>query len=161
MTCIPNSFTFEDANIQALDTDEKVIDSSSHLSNSSFLLDKKELLLFQWLSRLEKDLANHPVVSWKLISQDLTSAIFLQANQKHLESLLLKYLSSLSPKPNQSTRRLIARCFNVIYSKGDHRTLFDSMAAIQNLFVSKKSASTDDMMVKLYVFEVTAANGKR
>jgi hypothetical protein len=82
--------------------------------------EKKELLLFQWFSILEKDLLKNSV-----------------SNQKEVESLLLKYLQYLNPPPNGPIRTLIGRCFNIIYNKGDGRTLFDTVAQMQSILNDK------------------------
>jgi hypothetical protein len=82
--------------------------------------EKKELLLFQWFSNLEKDLLKNTI-----------------NNQKEVESVLLKYLQYLNPPPNGPTRTLIGRCFNIIYTKGDGKTLFDTVAQMQSILNDK------------------------
>jgi hypothetical protein len=91
-------------------------------------IEKKELLLFQWLSNLEKDLSNNPI-----------------SNQKDVEQTLLKYLQYLEPHPNRPTRTLIARCFIIVYNKGDQRSLFDTIAQMQTILTNK----TLDVHVKM------------
>ncbi|KAI8902903.1 armadillo-type protein [Globomyces pollinis-pini] len=113
---LPDSFNFDEQKLQSLDS-----------------VEKKELLLFQWLSTLEKD---------------LMKATINNTSQPHLETLLLKYLICTSPHPNRPTRSLIARCFNIIYSTGDHRTFFDTVAKMQSYLTTKKQ---DDPFVKIAI----------
>ncbi|KAJ3277917.1 hypothetical protein HK104_002844, partial [Borealophlyctis nickersoniae] len=86
--------------------------------------EKKELYLFQWLSSLERDL--------RKADKDT-----VKAAQANLEKTLLKYLTIGTPKPTRPIRQLIARCFVVIYSTGDTRTLFDTLAATQAVVAKK------------------------
>lgn len=53
--------------------------------------------------------------------------------QTNLEKQLLKFISSITPKPQRPIRQLIARIFVIIYIKGDSRTLFDTITALQSL----------------------------
>lgn len=132
-----DSFTFDDTKIQSLDSDEQVIFLACSLS---ILL--KESCFISMDFKLRKGPCK--VRNRK----DFQMSFFnFQSNQNHLEQLLLKYLAASSPKPNQATRRLIARCFIVIYSKGDQRTLFDTVVSIQSMFLNRK---IDDVAIKLY-----------
>ncbi|KAI8913251.1 armadillo-type protein [Gorgonomyces haynaldii] len=88
-------------------------------------LEKKEVFVLQWLSSLEKDLQS--------ITRDV-----LKPYQETLEKQLINYLNTTEPKPSKPTRHLIAQCFNNIYTNGDPRTVFDTIAAIQNILNNKK-----------------------
>ncbi|KAL5034281.1 hypothetical protein BDV3_003842 [Batrachochytrium dendrobatidis] len=112
----PASFAFDEKRLNACDTPER-----------------QELLLFQWLSGLEKDLGS-------------TTKDILKPHQPNLEKLLLKFLGNRDIKPSRPIRELIARTFVLIYHKGDQRSLFDTLAAIQNLLSNKKS---DDPAVRV------------
>ncbi|KAJ3190081.1 hypothetical protein HDU85_000372 [Gaertneriomyces sp. JEL0708] len=113
---MPESFTFDEARFIAADTPEK-----------------KELVLFQWLSFLQRDLS--------LVSSDV-----LKTSQTQLEKLLLRHLGSMLPKPSRTIRRLVARCLILIYSKGDTRTLFDTLSALQGMVANKK---VEDMSLRI------------
>jgi HEAT repeat-containing protein 5 len=91
-------------------------------------LEKKDLLLFQWLSNLEKELLQKPITA-----------------QKQIETVLLKYVQYVNPHPNRPTRTLIGRCFTIVYTKGDVRTLFDTISQMQTILLNK----TLDPFVKL------------
>jgi hypothetical protein len=106
-------------------------------------VDQKELLVFQWLSSLEKDLANASRVNTSK-HQDL-----MKKHQTVLESFLIGYINCISPKPSKPTRHLISSCFNLIYLKGDHRNVFDTIASFQSLLNNKK---TENTAIKLYIF---------
>jgi len=53
--------------------------------------------------------------------------------QDKVEKVLLKFLSSTAPKPTRPTRKLIARCYNLIFTYGSQRKIFDTIVAIQQL----------------------------
>ena len=73
----------------------------------------------------------------------------VKPHQGNIEKLLLKYLSSSSiVRPSRPIRQIIARSFVYLYSNGDCRTLFDTLAACQNILANKK---LDDQAVKLAV----------
>ncbi|KAJ3270628.1 hypothetical protein HDV01_007562 [Terramyces sp. JEL0728] len=102
-------------------------------------LEKKELYLFQWLSSLEKD---------------LLKLTFSQQQQQYLESVLIQYLTSNVPLPNRPTRHLISNCLNIIYRKGDTRTLFDTLSKIQQNMNSKK---LDEPAIKIALIYCTGS----
>ncbi len=108
-----NFTVLDDKKLQQLDTEEK-----------------KELLIFQWLSNLEKQLLK--------TKPDLEIQDILITN-------LYKYLTLLSPKPKRQTRNIISRCLVIIYEKGDNRTLFDTLSKLQNLLANK---NLQDILVK-------------
>ncbi|KAH6568612.1 hypothetical protein BASA60_008568 [Batrachochytrium salamandrivorans] len=95
--------------------------------------ERRELALLKWLSTLEKDLQS-------------TTIGVLKPRQADLEKLLLKYLGTRVVRPSRPIRELIARSFVLIYHKGDQRSLFDTVAAIQNMLSNKK---TDDLAIRI------------
>ncbi|CAG8760108.1 5803_t:CDS:2, partial [Acaulospora morrowiae] len=62
----------------------------------------------------------------------------LKSYQASIEKQLLKFISLASPRPHRPIRQLIARCFVIIYVKGDSRTLYDTITALQSLAVVGK-----------------------
>ena len=109
------------------------------------------MYIFQWLTTLEKDLKKSDKVrqvpnNTHRIVISITSDTFAQEtiklSQQQLEKTLLKYLSSTSPKPTRPIRQLIARCFVIIYTLGDTRTLFDTLAATQAIVARKVEDSS-------------------
>ncbi|CAG8604331.1 6383_t:CDS:10 [Rhizophagus irregularis] len=82
--------------------------------------EKQELYVFNWLANLEREI--------KKIDKDT-----IKQCQTNLEKQLLKFISSITPKPQRPIRQLIARIFVIIYIKGDSRTLFDTITALQSL----------------------------
>ncbi|KAJ3091723.1 hypothetical protein HK102_013667 [Quaeritorhiza haematococci] len=112
----PESFNFDESKILTADSEEK-----------------KELYLFQWFSALEKDL--------KTCQPD-----FIKEHQAKIEKTLLKYMNSANPKPSRPVRHLIGRIFVVLYSRGDQRTLFDTLTGTQTIASSKKF---DDPAIRL------------
>jgi hypothetical protein len=91
--------------------------------------DKKEELLFQWLSQLEREL---------LDADNVTEL------QPTIEKDLFRYINT--PLSSKLIRELISNCFLLIYSKGDGRTVFDTLSSLQAILASKKL----DENVKLY-----------
>ncbi|KAI9012871.1 armadillo-type protein [Gaertneriomyces semiglobifer] len=129
---MPESFTFDEARFIAADTPEK-----------------KELVLFQWLSFLQRDLS--------LVSSDV-----LKTSQTQLEKLLLRHLVSMLPKPSRTIRRLVARCLILIYSKGDTRTLFDTLSALQGMVANKKVEDMSLRIAAVYAIgALTEAHGSK
>ncbi|KAI8907094.1 armadillo-type protein [Powellomyces hirtus] len=112
----PESFTLDEEKITAADTTEK-----------------KEIYLLQWLSNLERDLNK----------ADLST---IKPSQLSLEKLLLKYLTTSVPKPSRPLRQLISRCLVILYTNGDSRTLFDTLAAVQVIVSNKK---VEDASIRL------------
>lgn len=89
--------------------------------------EKQELYVFNWLANLEKELKKTDKETVKTI-------------QTNLEKQLLKFMSFTSPKPSRPIRQLIARCFVIIYIKGDSRTLFDTITTLQTVINAGKGA---------------------
>ena len=101
--------------------------------------EKKELILFQWLSSIEKQIPVVPKEYWK-------------ANQADLEKVLGKYIISTAPKPQKLLRDSYARVYALIYQHGETRTLFDTFAMLQTQLSNKK---VEEISVKMYAFITT------
>ncbi|KAF9228616.1 clathrin-coated vesicle protein [Gyrodon lividus] len=81
--------------------------------------DNGQIYLFQWLASLEKSLKE------VVVDQ-------LKAMQPSVEETLLKVIcgSDSYPSPGRGLRNLAARCFVLQYSRGDSRTLFDTLRTL-------------------------------
>ncbi|KAJ3066318.1 hypothetical protein HDU99_003883, partial [Rhizoclosmatium hyalinum] len=101
-------------------------------------IEKKEQLLFQWLSSVEREL----VKSFDEINTKEKAFV------ASVEKLLVHFVgaASPSPRPSKPIRDTIGRIFVCIYSKGDARTTSDTVGALQNLLAAKK---LDDPAIKL------------
>ncbi|CAG8476835.1 4543_t:CDS:10 [Funneliformis caledonium] len=88
--------------------------------------EKQELYVFNWLANLERELKK-------------TDKDSLKQCQTNLEKQLLKFISSVAPKPHRPIRQLVARIFVIIYIKGESRTLFDTITALQSLVGAGKN----------------------
>ncbi|KAI9202203.1 armadillo-type protein [Polychytrium aggregatum] len=116
---VPASFTFDDQRIVAADS-----------------TDKKELILFQWLITLERELKGCKKES-------------IKPHQNNIEKLLLKYITSANPKPSRPIRRAVARCFVALYTYGDTRTLFDTMVTALAI-VNRKTEELTSKLSAIY-----------
>ncbi|KAJ3413597.1 hypothetical protein HDV05_007822 [Chytridiales sp. JEL 0842] len=99
--------------------------------------EKKEQVVFQWLASLEKELLQIPAESVKET---------LKTTQSNLEKALVKQISSQSPKATRPLRQLISRIFIILYSRGETRSLFDTVVAIQGILNAKKP---EDVSVRI------------
>ncbi|KAJ1569542.1 HEAT repeat-containing protein 5B [Cladochytrium tenue] len=98
--------------------------------------EKKEQIIFQWLSGVERDLSR----------ADDTAAI--AAAQVPLERQLFKFLTSSTPRPTRQIRQLIGRIYVQLYVNGDSHSLFDCLTSVQGVLNQKK---LDDINVKIAV----------
>src|SRR4051794_14726824 len=102
--------------------------------------EKQELYVFSWLANLERELKKADKVS--NLACFLRQDFFLSTNffyfvkdtikqfQTNLERQLLRFISLT---PHRPIRQLVARIFVIIYIKGESRTLFDTITALQSL----------------------------
>ncbi|KAJ3334341.1 hypothetical protein HDU76_000034 [Blyttiomyces sp. JEL0837] len=95
----------------------------------------KEQALFQWLYSVERDLLKNASRKEVIVGSQTT-----------LEKLLIKFLTTASPKPSRPIRRMIARIFVLIYTDGETRSLFDTLAAIQGHLSQRR---LDDLTLKI------------
>ncbi|CAM0141375.1 hypothetical protein VKS41_003918 [Umbelopsis sp. WA50703] len=100
-TGIPDAFIFDESKLAATGN-----------------VEKQELYVFQWLSHVEQES--------KVIDADLLKKI-----QPKLEKTLLNFITMASPKPRRPIRCLIGRCFILLYTRAETRTLFDTIVALQ------------------------------
>ncbi|TDL16333.1 clathrin-coated vesicle protein [Rickenella mellea] len=80
--------------------------------------DEGEIYLLQWLSSTEKELLS-------------SSVEVLKASQNSLEERLLKVITAPEPypTPGRPLRELVARCLVVLYTRGETKTMFDTLQA--------------------------------
>lgn len=78
----------------------------------------QEAALFIWLHTAEAELRN--------LNKEAMRAI-----QASLERTLARILSLDVPKPTLPVARTIARIYSLLYTKGDRRTVFDTVAGLQ------------------------------
>ncbi|KAF8904140.1 clathrin-coated vesicle protein [Gymnopilus junonius] len=98
-----------------------------------------EVYIFQWLSSTEKKLGS-------------ISLGDLKPKQGELEKVFIKIISGAEPypAPGRAIRNLVARCLIVLYTRGETRTLFDTLQAFLRIVGDFKS--TDKDVVKITAF---------
>ncbi|KIJ41885.1 hypothetical protein M422DRAFT_60390 [Sphaerobolus stellatus SS14] len=94
--------------------------------------DNGEIYLFQWLCSTERALDNISVNALKPI-------------QSKLESTFLDIVrgSVPYPLPGRPIRQLVARCFIKLYTRGETRTLFDTLQALIKVASESKIAERE------------------
>ncbi|QRW26225.1 HEAT repeat protein [Rhizoctonia solani] len=128
------------------------------MSESDLVLDETKLsaengdiYLFQWLCATEKTLNNMSVEE-------------LKAAQSTTEATLLKCINVTSPfpAPGRPIRSLVARCFLIIYSRGETLTMYDTVQACLKVAGDSKLSEKDGRLAALYVLgEIMAAHGSQ
>jgi len=71
----------------------------------------------------------------------------LKPNQPAIEKQLFEFVAQKSSGP---VRQLIARCFVILYLKGDSRPLVDTITSCQSM--TKGSAKSAEISVRVYVY---------
>ncbi|KAG8794872.1 hypothetical protein FRC12_020730, partial [Ceratobasidium sp. 428] len=110
-----------------------------------------EIYLLQWLCSAEKALEK--------LSVDV-----VKSAQASTETILLKCVAATSPFPipGRPVRALVARCFLVLYSRGETRTLYDTVQACLKIAGESKVPERDTRVSALYcVGEIMAAHGSQ
>ncbi|RUP46507.1 armadillo-type protein [Jimgerdemannia flammicorona] len=103
--------------------------------------DKQEIFLFQWLAHLEREL--------KTVNQDV-----LRRSQYVLEKTLLRITALSSVKPRRPIRRLLARAFVLLYTRGETRTLFDTVTALHSLVNAGKNVEKEAKVAAVHCIGV-------
>ncbi|KAG8714844.1 hypothetical protein FRC11_006860 [Ceratobasidium sp. 423] len=88
----------------------------------------------------------------------------LKAAQSTTEATLLKCVNITSPfsMPGRPIRALVARCFLILYSRGETRTMYDTVQACLKVAGDAKLSERDGRVVALYVLgEIMAAYGSQ
>ncbi|KAG2213412.1 hypothetical protein INT47_009085 [Mucor saturninus] len=106
---IPDVFKLDEQKIQATENTEK-----------------QELYVLQWLAQVEREI--------KAIDADL-----LKKSQPFIEKTLFRLISLATAKPRRPIRFLIGRCYVILYTRGDSRTLFDTVTALHSLISANKN----------------------
>ncbi|KAG0172348.1 hypothetical protein DFQ30_010665 [Apophysomyces sp. BC1015] len=106
---IPDVFVLDEQKLQATESAEK-----------------QELYLLQWMAQVERECK-------------LTDLDTLKHSQPLLEKTLLKLISLATAKPRRPIRFLIGRCFVLLYTRGETRSLFDTVTALHSLIAASKN----------------------
>lgn len=107
------------------------------------------MYLFQWLSSTEKRLADISVVRYGVGSSfspcDRAIQEHLKSKQADLESTLVKIISAPGPypAPGRALRNLVGRCLIALYTRGETRTLFDTLQAFLKIVSDLKAPDKD------------------
>ena len=103
--------------------------------------DEGEIYLLQWLADTERDLKSGTPSSWK-------------TSQTIYETKLLKVIYGLSPYPNPGRpfRQIASRCLVLLYSKGETRTLFDTLQSLLKIGGDMKAPDMDFKKVQVRYF---------
>jgi hypothetical protein len=81
----------------------------------------------------------------------------LKAKQANLEGALIKIVSNPTPTPGRALRNLVGRCLVALYTRGETRTLFDTMQAFLKIAGDLKAIDNDAN--KMYVAIIFASGG--
>ncbi|KAF8630604.1 hypothetical protein AX15_002831 [Amanita polypyramis BW_CC] len=92
------------------------------IQESEITPENGEVYLFQYLSALEKQLGD-------------VSLEGLKSQQSTIEKALIKVVSAPEPYPlpGRALRNLVARCFILMYTRGETRSLFDTLQAFMKI----------------------------
>ena len=84
----------------------------------------------------------------------------LKDHQKAVVDALLKVIAAPEPypSPGRPIRQLVSQCLLHIYSKGDTRTLFDSVQALLKILVDTKVVAKDAYKVYVFPLEFSTYN---
>ncbi|KAG1384801.1 hypothetical protein G6F60_002658 [Rhizopus arrhizus] len=103
--------------------------------------EKQELYVLQWLAQVERES--------KIIDGEI-----LKKSQPILEKSLFRLISLATAKPRRPIRFLIGRCYIILYTRGDTRSLFDTITALHSLIGANKNI---DKQTKLAAISTTGA----
>ncbi|KAG8686898.1 hypothetical protein FRC08_012272, partial [Ceratobasidium sp. 394] len=110
-----------------------------------------EIYLLQWLCSAEKALQKLPLET-------------IKSTQSATEAILLKCVAATPPfpVPGRPIRALVARCFLELYSRGETRTLYDTVQACLKIAGETKLPERDARVSALYcVGEIMAVHGSQ
>ncbi|KAF7309872.1 Clathrin-coated vesicle protein [Mycena indigotica] len=98
-----------------------------------------EMYLFQWLSATEKAIKSTPLE-------------YLKTKQADVESALVKVILSHEPYPvpGRALRNCAARCFVLLYTRGETRTLFDTLQALIKVVIDFKTPDRDSHKIAAF-----------
>ncbi|KAJ7193893.1 armadillo-type protein [Mycena pura] len=127
------------ANLKALTLvfkhDREVPNSETRRRQTS----RAEMYLFQWLSATEKSIKE-------------AGMEHLKAKQADLETTLVKVVLAQDPYPvpGRVLRNCVARCFVTLYTRGDTRTLFDTLQAFMKVILDFKTPDRDSHKIAAF-----------
>ncbi|KAF8206326.1 armadillo-type protein [Mycena galopus ATCC 62051] len=109
------------------------------LEESEITGENGEMYLFQWLSSTEKSINEAP-------------AELLKSKQADLEAALVKIVLAQDPCPipGRALRNCVARCFIALYTKGETRTLFDTLQAFIKVIIDFKTPDRDSHKIAAF-----------
>ncbi|KAJ7157551.1 clathrin-coated vesicle protein [Mycena crocata] len=98
-----------------------------------------EMYLFQWLSATEKSIGE-------------ATAEQLKSKQADVESALVKVVLAQDPypTPGRALRNCVARCFVALYTRGETRTLFDTLQAFIKVIIDFKTPDRDSHKIAAF-----------
>ncbi|KAK7064864.1 clathrin-coated vesicle protein [Favolaschia claudopus] len=98
-----------------------------------------EMYLFQWLCGTEKSINDAPIE-------------YLKSKQADVESALVKIILAQDPYPipGRALRNCVARCFVALYTRGETRTLFDTLQAFIKVIIDFKTPDRDSHKIAAF-----------
>ncbi|KAJ7205156.1 clathrin-coated vesicle protein [Mycena haematopus] len=98
-----------------------------------------EMYLFQWLSSTEKNINE-------------ASVEHLKSKQVDLEAALVKIVLAQDPFPipGRALRNCVARCFIALYTRGETRTLFDTLQTFIKVIIDFKTPDRDSHKIAAF-----------
>ncbi|THH07979.1 hypothetical protein EW145_g3009 [Phellinidium pouzarii] len=125
---------------------------AADIDESKLSGDEGEIYLLQWLTDTENDLKNGNPATFK-------------TSQAIYEAKLLKVISGVPPypSPGRPFRNIVARCLVLIYTRGETRTLFDTLQALLKVVGDIKAADAEMKKVAAFhcIGELMAAVGSQ
>ncbi|KAG6906802.1 hypothetical protein DXG01_012050 [Tephrocybe rancida] len=112
--------------------------------------DNGEVYVFQWLSSTERKLAE-------------VTPQHLKAVQANLESTLVKIITAPEPypAPGRALRNIAGRCLVALYTRGESRTLFDTLQVFMKIVSDFKATDKETNKIAAFscIGEIMAAFG--
>ncbi|THH16286.1 hypothetical protein EW146_g4324 [Bondarzewia mesenterica] len=107
---------------------------ASSLNESKLSGENGEVYLFQWLSSLERFLKSDSL-------EDLKST------QRSIEDTLIKAITNGDPypPPGRPLRIVVAKCLSIMYTRGDSKTLFDTLLVFLKIVGDLKAPADKDV----------------
>ncbi|KAF7337120.1 Clathrin-coated vesicle protein [Mycena venus] len=109
------------------------------IEESEITSENGEMYLFQWLSTTEKSINDAPIEHLKL-------------KQADVEATLVKVVLAQDPYPipGRALRNCVARCFIALYTRGETRTLFDTLQAFIKVIIDFKTPDRDSHKIAAF-----------
>lgn len=109
------------------------------IEESEITGDNGEMYLFQWLSSTEKGIGD-------------ASVEHLKAKQADLEATLSKVVLAQAPYPipGRALRNCVARCLVALYTRGETRTLFDTLQSFMKVIIDFKTPDRESQKIAAF-----------